>query len=150
MPTSTGESDSASPSGPSVLLKTVHGHWLDVLKPAVKSAASALPAASLTPAAPPLTVSVYECPSGSEADGVSVAVRVAASYETVDVTAAFWSSLSVTVVASMVDAVIDSSNVTVGFVAADWSSAPSAGVTEATFGGRVSAGGVVPNVASTQ
>jgi len=43
------------------------------------SADIAFPAVSLTPAVPPATVTVYVRPSGSDADGVSVAVRVAAS-----------------------------------------------------------------------
>src|SRR5262245_36999821 len=118
MPTSTGESASASPSGPSVLLKTEHGQRAGVLNVAVKSAAAGFPAESLTPVEPLATVIVYDRPSASGADGVRVAVRVAASYATVELTAAFKSFLRVMVVALTVEAVIASSNVTVGCVEA--------------------------------
>ncbi len=58
MPTSTGLSDTASPSGPSLPLNTVHGQLADVWKLHVRSAASGLPAASSAPPAPPLTLVV--------------------------------------------------------------------------------------------
>ena len=133
-----------------MLLKTEHGHRAGVLNVALKSAAAAFPAPSLTPAEPPATVIVYERPSASGADGVSVAVRVAASYATVEVTEAFRSFLSVIVVALTVEAVIASLNVTVGCVEAACSDAPSAGVTELTLGPFVSGGALALNTASTQ
>lgn len=80
----------------------------------------------------------------------SVAVRVAASYATVEVTEAFRSFLSVIVVALTVEAVIASLNVTVGCVEAACSDAPSAGVTELTLGPFVSGGALALNTASTQ
>jgi hypothetical protein len=79
MPTSTGESETASPSGPSADVKTVQGQLADVSKLQVRSAASGLPAESSTPPAPPLTLAVYVRPSGRSPVAVSVARRVSAS-----------------------------------------------------------------------
>ena len=56
--------------------KTVHGQAAGVRKLQTLSAASRLPARSVTPADPLLTVAVYVLPSASGDGGVSVAVRV--------------------------------------------------------------------------
>ena len=65
--------------GPSAASKIRHGHCDGVEKVQVSSAASRLPAASVTPAEPLLTVARYVLPKPSGCDGVSVAVRVASS-----------------------------------------------------------------------
>src|SRR3954468_23132805 len=115
MPTSIGESARASPSGASDDVKTVHGQLAGVLKLEMKLAAIGLPAESLTPPAPLTTVTVYVRPLTS-AEGVRVAVRVAASYATVAETAAPRSLVTLSVVALTVEAVSGSLKVTFGFV----------------------------------
>src|SRR5919109_3400265 len=97
MPTSSGWSVCASPSGPSVGRNTPHGHWSGVEKVHVRSAASGLPATSVTPPLPPLTLTVYAWPSASGADGVSVAVFVPDEYDAVALTVAPTSLVSVNV-----------------------------------------------------
>jgi hypothetical protein len=57
-PTSSGWSRTVSPAGASLGAKIVHGHWAGVLKVHVLSAASRLPATSVTPALPLLIVAV--------------------------------------------------------------------------------------------
>src|SRR5215208_4277338 len=136
MPTSAGESTSAEPRGPAVGSKTVQGQLRGPLKLQVLSAASGLPARSLTPAAPLLTVAVIVCPYGRFDDGVSVAVWVDALYATDAGIAVPEPSASVNVWAVTVEASIASSNVTVGLVVTGRSSAPSAGVKPLTRGAR--------------
>ena len=58
MPTSSGASLAASPSGLSSGRKTLHGHSVFVEKLQLLAAASALPATSFGPAAPEATVTV--------------------------------------------------------------------------------------------
>src|SRR3954470_5164672 len=140
IPISRGVSEVASPSGPSVGAKTVQGHARRELNVHELSAASALPATSVAPPAPPFTVAVKVPPSGRGDDGGSVAVRDWAAYETAAGTVAPDPSLSVRLWAVMDEAAIGSSNVTVGAVDAATSLAPSAGVWALIDGARVSAG----------
>src|SRR4051794_39031814 len=87
-PTSTALASASGPDGVVVAaVQMVHGHVVGsgvgviggvpvVVKDQLKSPAMALPAASLTPAAPPLTVAVYFVPVTSGESGVSVLVGV--------------------------------------------------------------------------
>ena len=75
MPSSTALESLAVPPGVAVALQTLHGHAgpAPVVNDQTKLLASALPARSFTPLAPPLIVAVYVVDAASAADGVSVA-----------------------------------------------------------------------------
>src|SRR5262249_6033699 len=129
--------------GTVAVLQILHGHVPGggadaVVNDHVKSPASAFPAASFTPLAPPLTVAVYKVFAARAAAGVSVARRFAASYATVDVTAEPPGPVRSTVVVEIVDAIIASLNVAVTVVLGLIPVALLAGVVATAGGGAVS------------
>src|SRR5437764_7016858 len=103
----------------------------------VLSTASALPATSLAPAAPPRTVAVYVTPGVSVGVGSNVATCVVALYDT-DAAMLVDESLSTNVVAVIVAAFIASLKVAVTLVVPLTFVAPLAGDVAVTVGGVTS------------
>jgi hypothetical protein len=101
----------------------------------VTFARSGLPPRSSMPPVPPASVAVYEAPRASASAGVSVAVRVAASYATDAGTTAFDASRSLNVVPVSVEGSIASLNVARTVAPLATPVAPSSGVSASTLGG---------------
>ena len=117
----------------------------------VKSEANAFPAASFTPAEPPLTLAVYTVPASRFALGSSVACRAVASYETVAATGDDPPCCTnVTDEPEIDPASIGSENVAVGETDTATPVAPAAGVCAITVGGDVSPAAAHSNRASAQ
>src|SRR5581483_2068228 len=114
----------------------VRGAATGVVNVQTLSAGSGLPAGSVTPPGPPLTVAVKAAPAASAAAGVRTALREAASHVTVAATAAPVASASVYVVADSDAGATGSLKAARTAVAA--AVAPLAGVTAVTAGGVVS------------
>ena len=109
-----------------------------VVNDQLTSAASAFPATSVTPPAPPLSVTVYDAPYANAACGVTVAVFEAASYDTVAGTTAAVASFSWNVALVVEPAFIGSLNIAVIEAPALTPAAPGAGALAVTVGRVVS------------
>src|SRR5581483_8393616 len=113
-------------AGATELLQILHGHGgaLAVVNDQETSEASGLPARSVTPLAPLLTLAVYVVAYANDAPGCSFAVLVGASYVTVAATSALLASRSSKVLPLTVTALSGSLNVAVTAVPGDTAVAP--------------------------